>query len=840
MGPATPRRGKKATKTPSIARSPYDAKPDTLQNALAELALVSSADTVTTNAVVWLPSCEGRPLASSPLIAESPEAETPLALSPWQITAIPLATEKAIAALCNSWNRETLAPGIFAGASLTYWATALRFAGALTARQQFLPDIEFKDGGSRALWRPFYGGADIERLSKLAEAMPDACRALTSVEAALPPDAPKITLLRSFLNEACDWLIRSSVAPEPYVLEPRRKTKRSAPKFDSLHDQWLHALRSPEGCMEGDSTQLKAFAAQISEWKRPLALSLSAPFRLCFRLEEPVSNEENGDKAGALWSVRYLLQANDDPSLMIPVEKAWTPKQREAKLLQRGGFQPREYLFASLGYAARVSPHIEVSLKTAAPGGYALDTSSAHQFLTETAWMLEQAGFGVLLPAWWTRKGTKLKLSARASVKAPKLQAKAGLSLNTLVEFDWQVALGGEILTLAELEELAQQKSGLVRMRGQWVQLDADEIAAAVRFWKERKPESASLRDVVGMALGAGKGPGGLAIEGVQSTGWVEEFLSRLSGREEREEAEVPSGFHGVLRPYQQRGYAWMEFLQRWGLGACLADDMGLGKTCQTLALVQHQREQGEKRPTLIICPTSVLGNWQKEAQRFTPELPVMAHHGLGRVRDAAFQKQAEQNALVLSSYALLHRDFDMFKEVPWAGVILDEAQNIKNPETKQARAARRLKSDYRIALTGTPVENHVGDIWSLMEFLNPGFLGSQAEFKRKFFTPIQTGSDPQAAVSLKRLTAPFLLRRLKSDKSIISDLPDKQEMKVYCTLTSEQATLYKAVVKNLEEALESSEGIQQYHLPRVAAHAPRHAVHSVDRKGWVGRSQKT
>ena len=393
------------------------------------------------------------------------------------------------------------------------------------------------------------------------------------------------------------------------------------------------------------------------------------------------------------------------------------------------------------------------------------------------------------------------------------MQANAGLSMNTLLEFDWEVALGGQPLTPEELERLAQQKTGLVQLRGQWVQLDAGEIAAAIRFWKERrdgKGEKAALRDVVRMALGAGDGPGGLAIDGVQAAGWVEDFLAKLNEQGSADIAPVPAGFRGTLRPYQQRGYAWMEFLRQWGLGACLADDMGLGKTPQTLALLQRQWEQGDKRPTLIICPTSVVGNWQKEAQRFTPDLPVMAHHGLTRIKDAAFQKEAAKHALVLSSFALLHRDFALFKDVAWAGIILDEAQNIKNPEAKQSRAARSLQADYRIALTGTPVENHVGDLWSLMEFLNPGFLGRQADFKRNFFVPIQTGSDPEAALRLKRLTGPFLLRRLKTDKTIISDLPEKMEMKVYATLTPEQATLYRAVVKNLEETLESSEGIQR------------------------------
>jgi SNF2 family DNA or RNA helicase len=206
----------------------------------------------------------------------------------------------------------------------------------------------------------------------------------------------------------------------------------------------------------------------------------------------------------------------------------------------------------------------------------------------------------------------------------------------------------------------------------------------------------------------------------------------------------------------------------------------------------------------------SVVGNWKKEAERFTPGLPVLVHHGQKRQRGGTFAEKASQHALVISSYSLLYRDLNLLKQVPWAGVILDEAQNIKNPETKQAQAARSLDVAYRLALTGTPVENHIGDLWSISQFLNPGFLGNQADFRRTFFVPIQVQHDAEASERLKRLTGPFVLRRLKTDKTIIADLPDKLEMKVYCTLTREQASLYAAVVGDLDRSLKSAEGIQR------------------------------
>ena len=237
---------------------------------------------------------------------------------------------------------------------------------------------------------------------------------------------------------------------------------------------------------------------------------------------------------------------------------------------------------------------------------------------------------------------------------------------------------------------------------------------------------------------------------------------------------------------------------------------MGLGKTIEALALIQHNREAGVKKPVLLICPTSVLNNWKKEAERFTLELSVAIHHGVNREKKSGFKKLAAKNAIVVSSYALLNRDLESFKQAKWSGIILDEAQNIKNAETKQSKAARSLQADYRIALTGTPVENNVGDLWSIMEFLNPGFLGNQSQFKKSYFIPIQTQRDEDAATKLKNITGPFILRRLKTDKSIITDLPDKVEMKEFCTLTKEQASLYEAIAIDTLESLEGSEGIER------------------------------
>jgi SNF2 family DNA or RNA helicase len=750
--------------------------------------------------VAWLPTSAGAPAASSPLVASPPEKAALVTVAPWTVTTRRLSLPESVDLLCASVGKEAPAPGVVIGTDLAFAATALRLAGALVARQHYLPAAEELDGVVRAVWRPVFSGLDADRLTKLARAMPDACRALQR-KADAPPKAAALSLLREFIAAAVDHLVRTAIPPAPRV-----SRRGAAPSFDSPHEAWLHALRSPDNAVAGSPAELSRFAGQVQGWQRPVVVRAAAPFRLTFRLEEPPAEAENT----GIWFVRYLLQAAHDPSLLIPAEEAFRDRRAAPAPLRRAGFDAREHLLASLGQASGIDARVEASLHASAPSGYALDAAGAFDFLNERSMALEQAGFGVLLPSWWTRKGTRARLTLTATVASPKLKSASGLGLDDLVHFQWEVAVGGVALTLTELRALARLKLPLVRVRGQWVQVSAGEIAAALEFWRKKGQDAASLRDVIRMSVGAVKAPGGLAIEGVSAKGWVGDLLARLHGHTAFTELPAPKGFRGTLRPYQLRGFSWLAFLKECGLGACLADDMGLGKTVQTLALVQKEWESDGKRPTLLICPTSVVGNWEKEAARFTPGLPVLVHHGLGRAKGGAFKKEAARHALVLSSYALLHRDLEALREVGWSGVVLDEAQNIKNPETKQARAARSLPAGYRAILTGTPVENHVGDLWSLMEFLNPGFLGTQAEFKRTFFVPIQAGRDPEAAARLRRLTGPFVLRRLKTDKAIIADLPEKMEMKVYCTLTREQASLYAAVVAEASETLLASEGIQR------------------------------
>jgi len=841
--PAPKTRGRKVSSVASeaaVASLPWAANTGDLRDVFSDLGIAPGNDAVYKDATIWMPAWrDGKRLAavaSTPMISEPPPDGAAIELVAWRVPVAALPAAKAVDFLAACADKlgsagepesDLLAPGIVAGPSIVWAVAALRWSGALAAQGRYLPDLVEQDGQLFSRWRPAPTGMERQTLSALAAAMPGSFRAVSATDTA--PDTAASIMAEAFTGLLLDRIVRDALSADLRSQRGRAERILGSGENKTAHGRWLAALCSTVADVNGKSEDLRQLAAQCREWQQPLSATLGAPFRLSFRLVEPLLIAPDEEQllhtvderwtpeaapvtADADWEVDYLLQANDDPSLIVPLGEVWNPDKAAATSLRRPGFKPAEFAMTALGHASRICPWIESSLRKRDPEGAELDTPGAYAFLTDQAWLLEQAGYGIMLPGWWTRQGGRRKLSSRASVKSPKMQSSAGLTLSSIVEFNWNVALGDQTLSRSELEMLAAQKTGLVRIRGQWVQVDTDEIQKALKFLRKQESGKMSAREAVRLALGIDAGPAGLPVEGIDATGWVAELMDRLEGDAAWEPEAPPAGLRAELRPYQQRGYSWMSFLTRWGLGACLADDMGLGKTVQVIAHLERRRAEGEVRPALVVCPTSVVGNWEREAAKFAPELKVMAHHGSDRLRGSDFAKAVSENAVVISSYALLHRDAAMLQDTEWSSVILDEAQNIKNPETLQSKAARALKADGRIAMTGTPVENHVGDLWALMEFLNPGFLGTQAEFKRRFFTPIQTGADEEASAQLKKLTRPFILRRVKSDKSIIADLPDKIEMSEFCSLTKEQASLYQAVVTDAETALDDDgvEGIQR------------------------------
>ena len=407
--------------------------------------------------------------------------------------------------------------------------------------------------------------------------------------------------------------------------------------------------------------------------------------------------------------------------------------------------RPDEELLLGLGSAARLFGELEDALRDPEPAGIALDTAGAFRFLKETGPLLAGAGFGVLLPDWARKARLGLKLTSRSQGTTPSASASApngsGFGLNDLVEFRYDLAVGDTTLDADELAELAQLKIPLVRVRGQWVELDEGNLQAALKFMARGREGVMRAGDVLVAGL---RGPEeDLEVTAVAADGWLGDLLSGAGDRS-LTPVTAPGSFRGDLRPYQERGLAWLAFLSDLGLGGILADDMGLGKSVQTLALLDHERvRQGlpgappRTGPTLLVCPMSLVGNWQREAERFTPDLAVHVHHGSDRLSGADLHTALTGADLVITTYALAARDREALAVVPWQRVVCDEAQNIKNAGTRQARAVRGLPARSRLALTGTPVENHLGELWSIMEFINPGLLGPAEKFRERFAVPI-------------------------------------------------------------------------------------------------------
>jgi non-specific serine/threonine protein kinase len=501
--------------------------------------------------------------------------------------------------------------------------------------------------------------------------------------------------------------------------------------------------------------------------------------------------------------VEFGLRAADESGLHVDAGQVWRGEGGTV-----AGAHPQETMLAELGRASRLWPELDTALRTATPEALELDADGAHRFLREGAPMLHAAGFTVLLPSWWQRPASRLGARLRAGSRAaPGTVSRPTdrVGLDALVDYRWEVALGDHPLTEEELARLVEVKTPLVRLRGQWVELDPKRLAAGLRLL--RSTGELTVADLLRLGLADGTQPDALPVLEVTADGALGDLLA---GSVERRltPLDPPPSFHGTLRPYQRRGLAWLAFLQSLGLGGVLADDMGLGKTVQLLALLAG--DPAGAGPTLLVCPMSLVGNWQREAARFAPELRVHVHHGAQRARGDDVGAAAQEADLVLTTYSVAARDAVDLAGVDWHRVVLDEAQAIKNAATRQAEAVRLLPARHRLAVTGTPVENRLADLWSIMQFANPGLLGPAATFRKRFAEPIERHGDADTAERLRRITGPFVLRRLKTDASIISDLPEKLEMEVVCNLTAEQAALYRVVVDDMLARIESSEGIER------------------------------
>ncbi|MGG6241999.1 DEAD/DEAH box helicase [Nodosilinea sp. AN01ver1] len=754
------------------------------------------------------------PVHSAKLDAQlESEADAETVLHPWRVQGwhLGIADFLPILLALPLGQHTPTGPGDI-GADLRYWGHVARWGLNLLARGKFLPDLELTSQTLAASWHPLLDSApDQERLRHFALAMPLACRTHlpAAAKGALPlacgfPLLDPQPLLLQFLTALVDYQVRQVAQGQP--LNGLANLGKELPL-----KPWLQALSQPVGTLDASAASAARLQEALTTWTTPLQTLAEDPSRQ-FRLRLVLQPPSNLDQP---WQLRYQLQSAANPDWRLGADLIWqhpvTELHHQGAMLKA----PQETLLGALGRAARLYDPIRESLRQQHPTHCDLDPIQAYQFIKASAWQLQDNGVEVELPPGLaqTAESGSGRLGLKVQAEVPPQNQRQRLGLKSLLNFRWELSIADETLSAAEFEQLINQGSPLVEINGRWVELKPQDVKAARQFLAGQKTATPlSVEDALRISTGDTQLIDKLPVVSFEATGPLQTLIETLTtGNQTLEEIEAPSGFKGTLRPYQARGVSWLAFLEQWGLGACLADDMGLGKTIQLIAFLLYLQDNGWlETPVLLVCPTSVLGNWEKEVKRFAPRLKVMLHHGDRRPRGSALAKAVADQHLVITSYALIYRDLKPLQSVNWQCLVLDEAQNIKNSDAKQSKAARQIEAQFRVALTGTPVENRLGELWSIMDFLNPGYLGPKNFFQRRFATPIERYGDTASLRALKGLVQPFILRRLKTDRSIIQDLPDKQEMSVYCGLSAEQANLYQQTVDAALETLDDATGVQR------------------------------